>query len=140
MARWIARELRGGEIAPDGSGATLIITTEKGKVHHLTCSASQLQWLLQALLEMSNALHDRQVSRGVAPAAIVADPALIADGFSVPVNHRDGHAILQIVGRPTANGPTVLGSVRLDGPEMLRSLAARLLDAAQELERSRHPS
>ena len=134
MARWKVRSMKGGDVADDGSTVELHVYTETRKSHVLILRYEHFNWLIQALLQMSNALYDRQVAHGQLPGGIVADAAMIAEGFTVPVNHKEKFAVLQVVGRQNPNAPIGLGSIRINNPSMLRSLGSRLLEVADELE------
>ncbi len=87
-AKWKVKSMEGGNVADDGSTVDLHVRTESGKSHVLVLRYEHFNWLLQALLEMSNALYDRQVKHGRIPGGTVADAAMIAEGFQVPVNHK----------------------------------------------------
>ncbi len=140
MAHLVAARLKGGDIAGDGSTLDIVVGTSDGEEHTLTLPFDQAVWLSQALLSLTNELHERQTAHGSALRTPHLDAAMIAEGVQINLNETASAALIQIVGRRDPQAPLGSGSFRIDGAERLRAFATKCLEVADKMTPSSLPS
>lgn len=140
MKTWVVQQFPAAEVSPDGTAIFLDIEMAGGQSRRLEIPYGQIEWLLDALLRLSQVAYDRSVANGRIQRIEHDHPGImIADGSRVLPAPADGRMVVQLTGRRDANAPRGSGSFVID-EHGARDLSVRLAEVAEQLRQAKKPS
>lgn len=141
MTTWNVKSFPTGTVSADGMEITIEVDLGAGRKGKLNLPFSQLDWLQQALLSLSQGAYDRQVATGrLAPSAnAVEGQSAKAEALRVMADTQKKEILVQMNVRVDPSAPQGMASFLIES-DLATHLATRLRECVEQIVQAAHPS